>query len=268
MMEQTQRDREIYNLAYEYLLSLEGVTPEILDLHLSPDVQRPQELADIYHLLLFSAQTANMGPSVIGKAIGGIDKLREVLCGFDPAAVAQQYGLDWESVLDQITVKVNPKGKIRRAPQSLWPRFSRTIVSGARFLAQFRSAEEFYKWVAPFDQDDRSRPALPMLLSYEIAGLGFPLACDFLMSLGYLNFGKPDVHVKAIFFDLQLSASRDDYAVFKAMLRVARSVGVTPLAVDHVFWLIGSGNFHRSGLQVGRHRDQFIAYASEQLGEK
>ena len=53
--------------------------------------------------------------------------------------------------------------------------------------------------------------------------------------------------------------------VFKAIVRVARNVDVTPYAVDKVFWLIGSGNFYRTGLQIGGQRDAFIAYALERL---
>jgi hypothetical protein len=109
----------------------------------------------------------------------------------------------------------------------------------------------FYQWVDVFDQDDRSRPALPMLPGHEIDGIGFPLACDFIKCLGYLDFGKPDVHLKKIFMALQLSTSEDDYKIFKAIIRVVRNVGVTPFNVDAIFWLIGSGNFYRDGVQIG-----------------
>lgn len=62
-------------------------------------------------------------------------------------------------------------------------------------MAQFTSAEDFCAWVDLFDYDDKTRPALPLLLQSEVYGFGLALACDFLKELGYLNFAKPDVHL-------------------------------------------------------------------------
>ncbi len=104
-----------------------------------------------------------------------------------------------------------------------------------------------------------------MLLSAEIDSLGFALACDFLMGLGYQDFCKPDVHLKTMFFELGLTRGRGDYEVFKAVTRVASNVGVRPFNVDQIFWLIGSGNFWRDGIKVSRHREQFITYAKKRL---
>jgi hypothetical protein len=248
-------------------LGLEGVAPDTLDRQLSLSLdERPDSLAEIYRRVLVSAQSPTMSPTVIGQAMGGIDKLDDLLLGFQPAAVVEKYGSNWQAVLDDIITQLKPRGKIRRSSQSLWPRFCRTITSGAEFLAQFENASDFYDWVGCFDRDDRVRPALPMLLSREIYGFGFPVACDFIKDLGYLGFCKPDVHIKKIFTGLGLCLTEDDYHVFKAVVRVARNVGVTPYNVDQLFWLIGSGNFYREGIQVGRHRDEFIKYARNELG--
>jgi len=126
--------------------------------------------------------------------------------------------------------------------------------------------------VEAFDTDVRSRPALPLILSLEIEGLGFPLACDFLKEMGYLSFPKPDVHLKAIFTGLDLvGPGRGDYAIFKAACRIAEHQGVTPYNVDKLFWLVGSGYFydHR---EVGRNRriatdrEGFISRGRQLLG--
>ena len=263
-MDKTQRDREIYKLAVAYLVSLDGITREMVAGHLTPDRSPPATLEGIYRQLLISAQSANMGPGVIGAAIGGVDSLRPLLCEFKPKAIADIYP-GWEALLDDIVKHLKPTGKIRRTRRSLWPRFCGAVLSGARFLSQFDSAETFYDWVAVFDEDDRIRPTLPMLLAAEIDGFGFPLACDFLMELGYTGFGKPDVHLKRIFTALRLSDRDNDYYVFKAIVRVSRSVGVEPYGIDKVFWLIGSGDFYRTGLKVGSHREDFIQHACERM---
>lgn len=157
---QSQHDQRVYELAREYLLSLDGVTLEMLDRHLTMSAdERPTTLAAIYKHLLETAQNANMGPIVIGQAIGGVDKLADLLENFQPK----------------------------------------------------------------------------------------------------------DVHIKKIFTALKLCPSDNDYQVFKAILRVARNVGVPPYAVDHLFWLVGSGNFYRDGIQVGWHRVKFIVYATEKI---
>jgi hypothetical protein len=94
-------------------------------------------LAEIYKHLLETAQNANMGLTVIGQAIGGIDKLAELLGGFQPATVTKRYGDNWERVLDDFVTQLKPTGKIHRTSRSLWPRFCKTIGSGAEFLGQF-----------------------------------------------------------------------------------------------------------------------------------
>lgn len=138
-------------------------------------------------------------------------------------------------------------------------------------MFRFSSAEDFYGWVDFFDEDDRARPALPLLLAQEIEGFGFALACDFLKELGYENFSKPHVHVKEIFWAIKLSPSgTSDYEVFRAVARVARNVGVTPYNVDKLFWPIGSGYFYENPEignkgRIGSQKKQFIEEARMKL---
>ena len=111
-----------------------------------------------------------------------------------------------------------------------------------------------------------------MLLAQEFEGFGFALACDFLNGLGYENFSKPDVHVKAIFGGLGLCAEgAGDYEVFRAVGRLARNAGVTPYNADKLFWLVGSGYFYEDPHignkgKIGSLKYQFIEVARERLG--
>jgi len=261
-------DHQVYHLAQEFLLSVEPITPELLDKYLSFSTThpRPDSLNGIYFHILESSQNAGMGPTVIGKAVGGLERLAKVLHDFDPEAVQRQYGDDTDRLLDTVEKKLRPAGKIRRTPRSLWPRFCRACLSAARFLSQFRSATDFYQWVDFFDNDSRARPALPMLLAQEIEGIGFALACDFLKELGYVNFAKPDVHLRRLFTTLDLCPPKaSDYQVFNAIVRMAENVNATPYHVDKLFWLIGSGNFYDDDLKIGRQSDRFIKYARKHL---
>jgi hypothetical protein len=226
-------DRAAYALAKEFLLrsgAERGIAPELIEKYLYLSRPRPSTLAGLYERLLESAQSANMKAGVIGGSIGGVGNLGRVLCDFEPSRVLEKYQADWEEVLDDVVAQLKPRGSIRRTPRSIWPRYCRTILSSAKFLSQFESANDFYDWVDFFDKDERARAALPMLLDQEIEGFGFALACDFVMGLGYENFSKPDVHIKEIFQELGLCPwGTSDYEVFKAVARVARNVGVTPL---------------------------------------
>jgi hypothetical protein len=249
-MLESERDRFVYARAMEYLLSFAslGVTPELLERYINPSSEtlRPSTTAGIYQRILESAANRGMSSGVIDRSIGGIQALAPVLCDFKPDQIMGKFGDPRADVLEAIVKECRPRGKIRREAKSIWPQFCRTIVTGANFMQQFGSANEFYEWVDVFDRDDRTRPALPMLLSLEITGFGFALACDFLKEIGYLKFGKPDVHLHAIFEGLGLTnAHASDYELFKAIARVARHQEVSPYNVDKLFWLVGSGYFHR-----------------------
>jgi thermostable 8-oxoguanine DNA glycosylase len=267
-------DRAAYALAKEFLLRSgveRGITSELIEKYLYLSKPRPSTLAGLYERILESAQSANMKAGVIGGSIGGVGNLGRVLCDFQPSRVLEKYQADWEEVLDDVVAQLKPRGSIRRTPRSIWPRYCRTILSSAKFLSQFESANDFYDWVDFFDKDERARAALPMLLDQEIEGFGFALACDFVMGLGYENFCKPDVHIKEIVQELGLCPwGTSDYEVFKAVATVARNVGVTPYNVDKLFWLIGSGNFYEDqdvgdGGRIGGRKKDFIEFAQTEL---
>jgi hypothetical protein len=273
---QQELDRTAYALAKDFLLWTSadiGVTPELIEKYLHLSAPRPDTLAGLYEHMLESAQSANMKAGVVGGSIGGVGSLRPVLCDFEPTLVLEKYRSGWEGVLDDIVAQLKPRGSIPRTSRSIWPRYCRSVLSGASFLSRFSSADDFYGWVEFFDEDERARPALPLLLAQEIDGFGFALACDFLMGLGYETFSKPDVHLKDIFQGIGLCPwGSTDYEVFKAVARVARNAGVTPYNVDKLFWLIGSGYFYddaqlgHSGRTGGR-KEEFIEKCRARLAD-
>lgn len=261
-----ERDRRAYDLARRYLLDLPsaGVTEDLLQHYLNPPSNRdtPNAMADVFRRLIESAQNRGMMATVIGGSIGGVGALGPLLGGFSPTTAIARF-VSPDDLLDAIKAELHPVGKFRRGRGSLWPLFAKATLSGAQFLSQFASGPEFIEWVRVFDADDRKRAALPMLLSQEINGFGFALACDFLKELGFTNFAKPDVHVKALVRGLELSSTTaNDYAVFKAVVRIASNCGKTAYDVDKLFWLVGSGRFydHLSMGKNGRIRTNRTAF--------
>ena len=269
MGQKQQRDIAAYRLAREYLLSFEPITEEILHRHVAfaDNSKGVDSIAGVYRQLVQSAQNANMRAGVVGGALSGIERLGQVLCDFNPVKTKAKYRDDSEQLLKDIVAILKPRGQIRRTPKAIWPQFCRSVLSAAGFLSQFSSVKDFISWVERFDKDDRARPALPMLLANEVYGIGFALACDFLKELGYLDFCKPDVHLKKILPALQLSQSNRDYAIFKAIVRIARSNDATPYAVDKTFWLIGSGNFYADDIKIGKHSGDFIDFINNRTGD-
>jgi hypothetical protein len=273
---QAELDRAAYKLAKDFLtnsllrLEVEEAS-ELIEryLHVSA-ADRPETINELYYRLLESGQSAERKAGVIGGSIGGVRRLEPILCDFEPAPVLEKYASERE-VFEDIMVQLRPRGSINRTAKGLWPMYSRTILSGAKFLSQFASAKDFYDWVDFFDEDERARPALPMLVAQEIYGIGFALACDFLKELGYENFSKPDVQIKNIFPALGLCPfGAGDYEVFKAIARVGRNAGVTPYNVDKLFWLIGSGSFYNDPHvgkmgKIGSGKKAFIALARPAL---
>jgi hypothetical protein len=261
---QEQRDTRIYELAWEYLEQVVGVCREEINRYLKPG-PRPTTLNAIYKRLLTSAQSSGQMHNVIGGSIGGVENLDAVLCNFDPKAVAQQFTA-WQEVFEAIKKELKPRGKLREEPNSSWPKFCRTIITGAHFLTRFDTADDFYAWVDSYYSEDSKYLVPPRILAENVSGLGPALAKDFLKGLGYDRYAKPDTHLIAICTGLDLAPSPSESAVFDAITRIAKHAGVTPYNVDMLFWLIGSGDFYLSGRKVGRHRDGFIAFVKEKLG--
>jgi len=225
----------------------------------------PVPISKLFERLLVSAQNANMKAGVIGGAIGGIHNLGKALFNFDPKKVKEAFANDPNHLLTVIVETLHPRGQIRTTPRSIWPKYCKTILSAAAFFTQFKDGKDFYAWANHLYGDPRSMAALPMILAAEIEGIGYPLACDFLKELGFVNYGKPDVHVIEIFVGIGLCAKgANPYQVQKVISQIAGAAEVSAYAVDKVFWLIGSGKFYnhpdigKAG-QVGRKKTQFIA---------
>jgi hypothetical protein len=257
--------KELYEFAYNFLLSFENVTKSILDCHLEPDFDKPKDLNKIYLKLCESAQNRQMSAKVIGQSIGGIENLGKLLFNFDLKKVTEKYKKnEWNKLLIDITSTLKPKGQIRITNRSIWPQFCQSVIESAYFLNTFDNVIDFYNWADFFVHDKKAKLALPLLISTEIHGIGFPLACDFLKEIGYVEYGKPDIHLRDIFIALSIinpfekSVIKRDFEILHVIDKIAFENNITPYAVDKVFWLIGSGNFYSSNLKIGGQKQKFI----------
>lgn len=248
--------RSLYTAAVAFLLARiphpnpEAIFAEYLG---KPDERADNaDLSELFRRLLLSAQNANMKAGVIGGSIGGFNNLGPALFDFDPIEVDKTFCGEPERLLKHITRVVRPRGKVRTESHSIWPKYCKTILSASTFLTQFRDGDDFRVWADHLYSDERTMAALPLILSEEVEGIGYALACDFFKELGYFNYGKPDVHVREIFSGLGLCPpSASPYQIQRVITRVASATGNSPYDVDKVFWLIGSGKFYKHP-QIGK----------------
>ena len=252
-------DVEIFNNGKLFLLSCKGISEEILNQHIYMDFLKPVSINLIYKRIIESSQNKNMNPGVIKGTIESIDKLDSILSNFEPTEILKKYPNDnYNKLLEDIIFSFKLEGKINETNSGTIPRLCKTIIEAAKFIEQFRNVDEFYNWVDKFYKDETLRPALPPYLSYEIYGLGVALSCDFLKELGFVEYSKPDIHLKDIFDKLNLSQTRSDRDVILSINRIARNNKVNPYTVDKLFWLIGSGFFYLSNIKIGSQKIKFI----------
>lgn len=247
---------EYYSKAKAYLLSFDLVTEEMLDGHINEWKKRkPKTIKELFKAFLLHAQNRQSMPN----SIGDIEKLSKVLFGFDHIKVANAYG-DWGMLFDAIKESsYSPPGRmVRDNKKSHWVIYCKAIISIVEFLSRYKTLDDFNKFVDGFLTNEQSKLALPLLLSEEIFGFGFALACDFLKENVSPQFIKPDTHINDIAIGLGITKSNKNYQIFKDVEAYCARVKVTPYAVDKVFWLVGSGNFYLFGIKVNASKHEFI----------
>ncbi len=186
----------IYNLAYTFLLnnSPNEVTEEVLLSYLEPVIEKPKKINDINYRLISSSQNAGMRRGVIVTAMGGLKQLSGLLFEFHPKKIFEKYDSNPVKLLYDITRSVNTKIKINSEKQGPRYKFSKTILSASHFLSTFKNGNDFHEWLSSTTYTLTSHPmnisAMPLLISFEIYGVGFALACDFLKEMGYVQYGK------------------------------------------------------------------------------
>jgi len=248
---------EYYNKAREYLLSFDSVSEEMLEAHIDEWKNRkPNSIHELFKAFLGHAQNRQGMPN----SIGNIEKLSPVLFEFDHIKVNSEYD-GWEDLFDAIYKSdYSPPGRmVKSNNKSHWVIYCKAIISIAEFLATYKTLEEFQGFINGFLTNEQSKLALPLLLSEEIFGFGFALACDFLKENVSPEFIKPDTHINDIAQGLGITKSNRNYRIFKDVESYCNRIGVLPYAVDKIFWLVGSGNFYLSGIKVNTSKQQFIS---------
>ncbi|KKU68400.1 MAG: hypothetical protein UX89_C0004G0013 [Parcubacteria group bacterium GW2011_GWA2_47_16] len=217
--------------------------------------QKFEDLFDALRRLIVSLQNRGMMSRVI-QFENREKEIKPILFNYDFNKILATYK-DASELLEKFKNKKEFNLQNTQSKGNLWRIFSEGIISGSTFVASFQNKDDFDSFVKSFFYDKYTKAALPMLLSKEIHGFGFPLSCDFLKELGYRDYPKADVHLITIFYELGLSGSTEPYEVYKSIIEMVEVVGKDAFTVDKIFWLIGSGKLV-GDKSIGDYRDKFI----------
>lgn len=263
-MEKHNKYKFVFEAAKKFLADIIAKYPalnnSVLEKHLEQE-SKFDDIIDAHRRLIESLSNRNMMASVIG--FNKREKeMRSILFDYNPSGILNAHK-NSDELLATFKNKFNLQNT--QSKRSLWRKFSEGIISGSKFMVSFKDKDDFDSFIKTFARNKYTKAALPMLLSKEIRGLGFALACDFLKELGYRDYPKPDVHLIKIFHSLGLSPSVEPYEVYKSIVEMSEAVGEDAYTVDKIFWLISSGRFYLVNIETGRNRDKFIRNVKAKL---
>lgn len=163
------RMKKIYQMGYSYLVNMlpEGLSEEDLQKYFIGDRRDFVSIEGIYEQFIHSAQNYRSMPNVI-KYEQHRDKIKEILLDFD---VQQIQKMDIDKLYYKFREAFNVVSK--DSNQNSWRKWSRSAIDAAKFMSNFKDADDFRGFVARFDYNRPTRMALPLLLSTKISGIGF-----------------------------------------------------------------------------------------------
>lgn len=247
--------KEIYEFSYKYLKDeAKGYfTVQQIDDHISnPDAKNCNSISEVYECLLYILQDFNRYPKVIQ-----YNKRKESI-----KQILHNYDLDYISELNPDCLFQSFKEEFKFTTKTMWLRYSKGIISGAKFIKEFKNYDDLKSTFDAFDVNDMKREEFALLLSTKIDNMGFASACNWLKELGYYKYVKPDIHLKAVCDVLCLSPTKNDIDYFEAIIKFAKAADVEPYTLDKVWWLICTGTFYRYDVQLPnpqKRKDDFLA---------
>ncbi|MCP4352095.1 MAG: hypothetical protein GY795_42065 [Desulfobacterales bacterium] len=252
---------EYFNIGREYLLSFDDVTEEMVDVQLNAwKNQKLSSLPDVYKAILNHAKNRRGMPN----SIGDIDNIKHLLHDFDHKKVFELYN-DWGAIFDAVIEDdYVPRGRMEKDNnKNHWVIYCKAIYSAAEFLTLFETYDEFSLFIEGFWTNEYTKLSLPLLLSKEIFGFGFALACDFIKENISPEFLKPDTHIRDIALGLGITKSENDFVIYRDVEKYCHDIDRLPYEVDKLFWLVGSGKFYMFNIKIDSNKFEFINKAKK-----
>ncbi len=253
---------KVYNVAYEQLTEIAekvGLSEEEVNRYLDPD-----HILESYKELEFSGKNdirfimCRMVESLQNSGVmrnsikfkENIREIRDILNGFDPQKVINSYGT-WKDLIQRF----NDKGIVgRRKDKSFpknWEKFCKGImgceeknaIGIAKHLGKHNTGAEYHVYVI-----GKGYNMLEEIVE-DIFGMGETLASDFLKEIGYVEYGKPDVHIEAVYcavnnLEINRPINNKQKTIQSFLIKVSEAVSkqykrdVSVYNVDKVLWLV------------------------------
>lgn len=258
-----EQNQLVYKTMYKYLLEIlpQEISKKDLERYFESEHPQIDSLETVYEQFLFSAQNYQSMPNVI-KFLQRKDAIKSILCNYDFKEISK---LTPDSLYRQFRIKFGVTSV--DSSHNSWLKFSKSAISSAKFMTEFKNAEDFKTFVKQFDYNIHTRMALPLLIAQKIHGFQFALSCDCLKELGFTNYCKPDVHIIEVLEQTGIS-TKEPIDVFEAITRMAKDCNTTPYKIDKIMWLICSGNFYLNDIKIPRHKQQLIELVNNELNIK
>ncbi|MGP1505523.1 MAG: hypothetical protein ACTTIR_07875 [Eggerthia catenaformis] len=259
---------ELYNFSYDYLKKMARDTMSIqqIDDFLNNADIKPnwEKWEDVFELLANILQDFQMYSNVI-KFNERKNDIKDILHDYDINYISQLNEDDLVNIF---------KFRFKFEKETLWRRYSRSLIDLAKFFSSFKDINEFRNVCDAMNISYVSREAFALFLSKKIYNMGFAIACNILKELGYLEYIKLDVHMIDIcrklftnnFENIKINSEEEKILTFEIMTEIANDANVSPYNLDKVWWLICSGNFYRYDVKIPSHKVDFINSAKKEFG--
>lgn len=124
-------------------------------------------------------------------------------------------------------------------------------IDAAKFIVEIKQYSKsgvisFFEKYAYKGSSVYERWALVNILAQSINGIGTSLACDFLKEIDFLNYGKPDLHIKRIFERIGLIDyfknitvySNEDFFIFRILDILSQKTNKTLFEIDKILYAL------------------------------
>lgn len=137
-------------------------------------------------------------------------------------------------------------------------------IDAAKFVVDIETFSKsdvisFFNKFAYIGSSVYERWALVNIIAQSVNGIGTALACDFLKETGFLNYGKPDIHIKRIFerigiidyFNDITVYSNTDFFIFRILDILSNESNKTLFEIDKILWLFATGFNNTNSRAIG-----------------
>lgn len=275
MTEKTEICKNIYDLSFNFLINKiheKGININI-DKYLIPKPVTDYSLNDVFRRILISSINRQGHEKIIKfpeHIEFDIEPLKELLFDFTPHIVNENYKeINEKQLLNIIAMTFNIEDITNK---TTWIYFCKTILSSAKFLSGFEDFNQIKRLFDGIYNNEYSKNYLPVLLKYNIFGFGIALSCDFLKELGFIKYGKPDVHTKRLLVALNLLEKQKidemDFACLYLFDELSHFSNKSQYSIDKLFWLIGTGKLYLENdldNNIGGYMNEFIELAKREF---